>query len=563
MFAPEGVRYQLRERSTDVQILIDWKPTEEQSGKHLMCFGAMEQTYKSAGVYIKPRCWNVNVGSSFALNMDFVFPKPNGVAPPIFDGFEIKVHGAFSQPKSKHYLNVYDYEQNFVYQIDLSDPNVYTITPDNRIVIRTDKKRKLTVGKRYFVTATNGLFQSESDCMQARNVRNKEWSFTVRDDPGSYKHFLKCSHDTMQFFLNPEYYTEKEIDRITLDRESCRLVYNRTTELYQTTTPYNECGTVLSENNHYVIYSNFAKVFFKSNEPDDGSMITRADFNNVALECRMLKTATKTLKGKREDGGLVIGTQSVDVHDRAKGVGNFKIDFQVFKSSLYNYSYGTEEFPIVTTLSNRMYFELSLNKRGLKLVPQNCYATMQRSYQSQPRYFLIQDRCPKDKTYQRHRQVDNVFQFSVQVFNFKQGTDSIYVHCETYVCKNKDHEKCQFGCHNNNNNNNNNGRKRRNVEVREEIEGFMTSTLEIKIQGEHVTSTTTIESESSVASSNNKGSKSSLTYLYYLQIPAAVLIIAIAWLIWSVIKRNRRNNKLDGQGRNVIENEATLLGSKM
>ena len=72
--------------------------------------------------------------------------------------------------------------------------------------------------------------------------------------------------------------------------------------------------------------------------------------------------------------------------------GSFKINFQVYKSHLYNHSYGVEEFPIYLGLSNRIYFELSMDQPDLTLIPHECYATQERSYLSGPRYHLIEER---------------------------------------------------------------------------------------------------------------------------------------------------------------------------
>ena len=71
---------------------------------------------------------------------------------------------------------------------------------------------------------------------------------------------------------------------------------------------------------------------------------------------------------------------------------SFRIDFQVYKSLQYNHSYGREEFPIYLAISNRIYFEVGIDKKDLSILPRSCYATKTQSYQDEPKYHLIQDR---------------------------------------------------------------------------------------------------------------------------------------------------------------------------
>jgi len=262
---------------------------------------------------------------------------------------------------------------------------------------------------------------------------------------------------------------------------------------------------------------------------------------NIKLECRLKKTQLNTLKGNQLKGngtgsggdgdvdGIVVGPQYIEIHDTTKSNGTFRIDFQVYKSLSYNHSYGREEFPIYLAISNRIYFEVGIDKENLHILPRTCYATKTQSYQDEPKYYLNEDSCPKDPTYAVHQQMGNKFRFSVQAFNFKDGGDSIYVHCHTYVCQNRTNEQCQFGC--------GSKRSRRSAEaVQEEVEGYMTSTLEIKIKGDK--RITTIIND---RSSNNDHHESNVDnkLLMYLQIPIAIVVFGLIFLLWKcVVKRS-------------------------
>jgi len=350
---------------------------------------------------------------------------------------------------------------------------------------------------------------------------------------------LKCEPDKMMYTFEAK--KGAKIDKITMLHSYCEMKKQGNTDVYKITVAHNKCGAVFEEESEHIVIKNVAQVYF-INETTSNELITRAKALNIGLECRFDKNAINTLKGVQKDdpGLIVVGPQFVQVTDYARGVfnGSFRIDFEVFKSLLYNHSYGTQEFPIHVSLKNRIYFQISLDQKDLRVVPQNCYATKTKNYLDTVRHYLIQDRCGKDTTYAQHKQEKNLFRFSVQAFGFKDGQNSIFVHCHTYVCMNQTNPKCRFGC------GGGASRGRRSIQEQGEVEGFMTSTLEIKI--DEYQNTNKIEGEQ-----KSIKEESSTQILMYLQIPIAILIIAIAVIAWRCVQQRRTATK----GQLIINDE--------
>uniref|UniRef100_A0A7M5V3J7 ZP domain-containing protein n=1 Tax=Clytia hemisphaerica TaxID=252671 RepID=A0A7M5V3J7_9CNID len=376
---------------------------------------------------------------------------------------------------------------------------------------------------------------------------------------------LICKHNQMIFKFKPTFKHNVTIRKMSLRDQACRFRYDKTSGEYQTATAYTMCGTTMVEERRHILFKNLVRVTYVNNEIEANPLIERIEYYYIGLECRIRKNYLKTLKGQHNDshipgdGGIVVGPQTLHIDEYKEANASFRIDFQVYKSLAYDDSYGTEEFPIYLQVSHRIYFELSLDKKNLSVIPHNCYATKTPSYLADPKYYFIEKRCEKDETYRRHhhqqkQQVNqNKFRFSIEAFNFKDS-DSIFVHCESYVCQDTSKENCQFGCPASN------GRSKRDGialgEIDEEI--FMTSTLEIKIaeptfhnyptnNQNHDTNNRIKKPTRTQASYNNNndttesaGDKN--TTLLYLQIPIVLLIIVLAFVLFKYVQRRRARN---------------------
>ena len=129
---------------------------------------------------------------------------------------------------------------------------------------------------------------------------------------------LDCQENKVTFKFQPDINANNEIEKVTLDYDWCKLRHDRNRDSYEITISYEQCGTYVKENEDYILFRNLARVFYKDVNNQD-SMITRSSVMNIALECRMKKTAINTLKGKKEDeSGITTGQQAVEFHDYAR-----------------------------------------------------------------------------------------------------------------------------------------------------------------------------------------------------------------------------------------------------
>jgi len=369
-------------------------------------------------------------------------------------------------------------------------------------------------------------------------------SSKIKKDVLSGKHpkQLSCGHQHMQFHFKPNFKKGIEIKKVRMSHDSCKLSYNNT-HGYYITTSYTECGTTMHENDKHIVFKNIVRISF-INKNTTNRLIERVFSYNIGLECHFNKSYVNTIKGKREgDDGIVVTAQSVQIDEYSRSNSSFAIQFQVYKSSQYKDSYGTEEFPIYLAITRRMYFEIALTGDDFKVIPLSCWATKERSYLSQPRYYMIKDRCPQDGTYQKHGDGNKKFQYSIEAFNFKDGSDSIYIHCESFVCSDKKDPNCQFGCKNGISN----SRNKRSIEETTSSfannESYMTSTLEIKIKNQYkVTANQKMQNDEQ--EDDEDGIPSSVIYM---QIPIALIIIAIIAIAWRCMKKRRLipNTKID------------------
>jgi len=548
-------------------------------GIYPTCYRIVTEDPENNYIYSKQVCTQVStLKDGFALKTEYNYPKHGGKVDDV-KTLNVVVHGAMKEPTTFS-VAILEYETDkSVYSFDYNERNIkehYKTENDPKklfitnITITLPYMTSLVANRKYYVIFNKYPYALPGckDHQRDSPMNKDEWTFTTETvsnnppmpiDGGEIKHEteLMCKHDSFSFTFKQLHNSTMPIKKVTLLKDDCEMRYDRMSNIYDALNiMFTKCGTQMSEDKHHIVFSNIARVYY-TNQTTSNSLITRTKTMNIKLECRLPKTQINTLRGKptrnETDGGpegIVVGPQFIEIHDTARSNASFRIDFQVYKSLQYGHSYGREEFPIYLAVSNRIYFEVSIDKKDLSILPRTCYATKTQSYQDEQRYHLIQDSCPKDQTYAMHNDniAKNKFRFSVQAFNFKDGGDSIFVHCHTYVCKNQTDEQCQFGCRNNG------GRSRRSIELKEEVEGYMTSTLEIKIKGDKIA---VIHNRSS--SDEETTDDQSKTMLLYLQIPVAIAVFGLLFFVYKCLQKRSASSN----GGVFFEEEMKLKKNEM
>eukprot|EP00111_Clytia_hemisphaerica_P016624 TCONS_00049290-protein len=575
VIGPKGVTYKTSDQKNNkMRVDLSWNPSQNnmQNGKYIICVhvSATDKSGVQPNIHISDtKCYYLHVGTDYRyMKMSFIKPNRRLLNAENFDRFEIKVLGAFQKPTAGESTFILKEKStdNEIYTFPLADGSTtYNITSDNRLIIQSPSMRNLTIGKSYYVEIYGDLFVSQAECA---NIETKSpggdwktigWDFEVgyyRDLPASAADFqqspqnksnlLQCYHDHMRFTM-PNFKNQNiQIKKVTLNDDSCRLIYNKSGGNFFISTQYGQCKTTMKEEREFILFKNIVRVHFVKVEKEN-SLIERSRIYFVGLECRMRKRNINTIKGKRKEAdGILVGPQTLEINEYARNNASFEINFQVYKSDAYDHPYGTEEFPIHLPISKRLYFELALSRSDeMKIIPQSCWATSDRSYLSQARYYIIEERCPKDLTYQKHNQKgdneenDQKFRFSIETFHFKEKKqESIFVHCESYVCRNRN--DCKFRCPNSVLSRNRRDVNGGTVTGMGNTETFMTSTLEINIEELPSAEDTTITGHKS----------GSQTMLMYMQIPIALCIIGIIFGLWKY--RQGRSTRKEVVEENLI-----------
>ncbi|XP_066923427.1 uncharacterized protein [Clytia hemisphaerica] len=564
------------DRSQDGRLRIvlsfDAMTTEK---RHLACFNVY--TYPKTGpqkAFARiMKCLRIYIDHP-QMRYNLVTPMPEStIDSESFEKIQFKVNNVkhiFKPKSSKLFLQNLDTKKNYSIHMNMTSnmtigSHMVTIfNPHNnidagryRIVIEGKPVRDVdTIGcdDEEMITWENEWIFIVKKTQQISNIQSPPSN--TKKMTHNHKKYLVCKHDRMMFDIQPAFPDEISILKVTLRDDNCKLTHNKDIHEYSIQANYNTCGTQLIEEEDHIVYKNVARVHYK-NKTIEQEMIERTLSFNVGLECRLKRTAIRTIKGKREpEDGMIVGPQSVLISDYARGNGSFSIDFEVFKTGKYLESYGKNEFPINVAVDHRIFFEVSLNQNdglNLNLIPRECYATRTRSFQDSVRHYIIEDSCPKDDTYKQHRYTKDVFQFSIQAFTFTNGNNGIFVHCESYVCKNTTDHQCRFGC-----DKEDPMRKmgRRSIDVVEtaSVDGIMTSTLEISIKDPKIIS----KKPSLPSTKQEDATKSLISILPYIQIPILASVLVGLYFVWRFCCK-QSNKKVEN--KIYIESKAPLTYS--
>jgi len=145
------------------------------------------------------------------------------------------------------------------------------------------------------------------------------------------------------------------------------------------------------------------------------------------------------------DGGFQPGASDVVIAQEEDGV--FGIELSLFQSNAFTTPYTS--YPVSFELKEDMFVGLVANatNSGVKMVPQACYATTTNNYHDTNRYYIIQNRCPGDTTFNLQSSDNEKFLFEIEAFKFSSSNGAVYLHCHVVLCAhNNTNQMCTFGC---------------------------------------------------------------------------------------------------------------------
>ncbi|KAM8839479.1 zona pellucida sperm-binding protein 4-like [Synchiropus picturatus] len=261
-----------------------------------------------------------------------------------------------------------------------------------------------------------------------------------------------------------------DVESVTLlemDEASCSPV-DATSAFVIFQFPVTSCGTILTEEDGYVVYENHMSSSYEVGVGERGS-ITRDSHFELLFQCRYFGSAVEA---------LVMEVNSLPAPVPVAALGPLRVELRlgngqchrkgcVEAEAAYTSFYTAADYPVTKVLREPVYVEVHILERSdpnVVLNLEQCWATSNPDPQSTPQWNLLVDGCPyADDRYQTTVvPVDHSSglyypthykRFIMRMFSFvdhntlEPQRDSIFIHCATAVCHQSSTFSCEQPCH--------------------------------------------------------------------------------------------------------------------
>jgi len=251
---------------------------------------------------------------------------------------------------------------------------------------------------------------------------------------------VDCELDQMSVHIARTLIPGFRLKDLRLSDPDCQPIKSENSSHVTITTSLVDCGTTVEHTDETVIYRNVVKDGYARN-----AIIGRLQVLEIPFECVYLNQAAASMVQMNIEQAEVIALTPED------GSGAFELRINIFKSENYAEEYNS--FPLVVTLQQRLYFQVSVDTPDTRLgiTADTCYATPINSRSKKEKYDIIINGCPKDDTVLFHNGPSTTQRFSFEAFQFMNGhvEPYLYVHCEVELCNLTDSEpSCKKDCNN-------------------------------------------------------------------------------------------------------------------
>ncbi|XP_034534387.1 uncharacterized protein LOC117808825 [Notolabrus celidotus] len=191
------------------------------------------------------------------------------------------------------------------------------------------------------------------------------------------------------------------------------------------------CGAVIKEESTQTVYKNFIKSA-KSTEK-----ITRQDQVNIEFSCNQDQPKVQTVTFNVQSSSVLTPIIS--------GSWKYELTMKVFSDV------ELKQPATSVQMNDRVWVELKTTGLDAKLVAiviDSCWATKEKKTDAEPKYDLITESCPKDKTMVLKDNGKGLSgSFSFKTFQFTSSTaPSIFLHCKVKLCTIKEGKTCVKTC---------------------------------------------------------------------------------------------------------------------
>ncbi|XP_035535234.1 zona pellucida protein AX 1 isoform X1 [Morone saxatilis] len=229
---------------------------------------------------------------------------------------------------------------------------------------------------------------------------------------------------------------------LTLKDQSCKPVSSDDRFAYFSFSA-DSCGTTRTFFDHYMVYENEIGLYHNDDKGATYTSPIDPDYKQT-ISCYYVVNETQT---------VAFSYKPRSIHPTAEiSSGQLMVQMRLAEDSSYEFFYQAEDYPVVKTLRQPLYFEVELMQSTdpqLELILENCWATLHEDRTSLPSWDVIVDSCENhDDRYvtifhpvakdSRISVPSHVKRFSLKMFTFtieeEVLKDEIYVHCDAVIC---------------------------------------------------------------------------------------------------------------------------------
>ncbi|XP_078594584.1 uncharacterized protein LOC144872394 isoform X2 [Branchiostoma floridae x Branchiostoma japonicum] len=254
---------------------------------------------------------------------------------------------------------------------------------------------------------------------------------------------VSCNSTSMWVSFRREDLVRHDESSMHLRDPACTADVNDTHMTF--TSALDECGTTAEENGttNKIVYTNDVFVPLLQSTPDGADVITRTTEDRWTFSCHYVRDDSVAV------GALfpVPAPSVVVLH----GDGSFTFSMNLYPSDSFSQPYGQADFPVEVSVSDDVYFGISVEAAGsgLVLFVDNCRATPSASPGGSTEYYIIQNGCHQDDTLQEFTPASATSgQYGISAFKFtNESLPYVYLHCDVMVClENNPDSRCEQGC---------------------------------------------------------------------------------------------------------------------